>query len=174
MTTPINFFRTINKLIFSITGATLLLSVSMSAHAGSTNTSFNSTASVNASCQSLSATNLAFGTYDPTSSSDKTATSTISVACTTGTVPSIAFSAGTTTGASTSQRLLANGSDTMNYNIYTSNAYTQVLDATHTLSVTGTGLGNSVSATAYGKIPKNQLDVVTGSYSDSITVTVTY
>lgn len=157
-----------------ITGATLLAGISFNSYAGSTNASFNSTANVNASCQSLSATNLEFGTYDPTSASDNTTTSTISVACTTGTVPSIAFSAGTTTGASTTQRLLANGSNTMNYNIYTSNAYSQVLDATHTLSVTGTGLGSSVSATAYGKIPKNQLDVVTGSYSDSITVTVTY
>lgn len=158
----------------AVTALALLAGASLNAYAGTATSSFNSTASVDASCQSLSATNLAFGTYDPTSASDKTATSTISVACTTGTVPSIAFSAGTTTGASTEQRLLANGSNTMNYNIYTSNAYTQVLDSTHKLSVTGTGLGNSVTATAYGKIPKNQLDVVTGSYSDSITVTVTY
>lgn len=158
----------------AITALALLAGASLNAHAGSTNASFNSSASVNASCQSLSATNLEFGTYDPTSGSDKTATSTISVACTTGTAPTISFSAGTTSGASTTQRLLTNGTHTLNYNIYTSNAYSQVLDSTHTLSVTGTGLGSSVSATAYGSITKNQMNVSTGNYTDTITVTVTY
>jgi spore coat protein U-like protein len=157
-----------------LTGVFLLAGASLNAHAGTTNNNFQASASVNASCQSLSATNLSFGTYDPTSATDITATSTVSVACTTGTVPSIAFNAGTTTGASTAQRLLANASNTMNYNIYTNNTYAQVLDASHTLSITGTGLGNSVSTTAYGKIPKNQLNVVTGSFTDTITVTVTY
>ena len=167
-------FSASQKKLTRLASAFILLTASISAHAGSTNNNFQASASVNASCQSLTATNLAFGTYDPTSASDATASSTVSVACTTGTTATIAFNAGSTTGASTAQRLLANSSNTMNYNIYTSNTYSQVLDATHTLSATGTGLGNTVSVTAYGKIPKNQLNVVTGSFTDSITVTVTY
>jgi spore coat protein U-like protein len=165
-----------HRKVVMIAGLVMMAGLSMQATAGTVTTSFSSTASVNALCQTLSASTMAFGNYDPTSGSDTTATTTVSVACTTGTVPSITFSAGTTSGATTAQRLLANGASTMQYNIYTSNTYTQVMDGSTNgkLTVTGTGLGTTVNATAYGKIPKNQLNVVTGNYSDSITVTVTY
>ncbi len=152
----------------------LLLGAITQAKAGTTSTSFTSSATVNALCKTLTASDLAFGTYDPTSVSDTTATTTVGVTCTNGTVASIEFSAGTTSGATAAQRKMASSGHTLNYNLYTSNGYTQVLDATHKLQATGNGLGTSVSVTAYGMIPKGQLDTFTGAFSDSITVTVTY
>lgn len=168
------FYRTTAVRILSITSVMMTLAAPMNADAGSASGSMGASATVNALCQTVSASTLAFGTYDPTSNSDNTSSTTISVSCTNGTSPTIAFNAGSTSGATTAQRLLTNGTSTLNYNVYTSNDYLQQLDATHTLSVTGTGLSNTVTVTAYGKIPKNQMNVTTGSYSDTITVTVSY
>jgi len=168
------FHRLTIKQILSVSGVMLSFAVPMNADAGSTNGSMGASATVNALCQTVSASTLAFGTYDPTSNSHNTSSTTISVSCTNGTSPTISFNAGSTNGATTAQRLLTNGTSTLNYNIYDSSSYLQELDATHTLSVTGTGLSNTVNVTAYGKIPKNQMDMTTGTYTDTVTVTVSY
>ena len=64
--------------------AALLLAVAHPVQAATTTTTFNVTATVLNSC-SVTATDLAFGTYDPASVTDKQGASTITVTCTLGT-----------------------------------------------------------------------------------------
>jgi spore coat protein U-like protein len=119
---------------------------------------------------------LNFGTYDPTSGTTLTGSSTVNVYCTSGTPYTAALNVGSGGGSFTT-RTIASGSDTLNYNLYRDAARTQIWgDGTgSTFTVTGTGAGvltaNPISV--YGAIPTGQ-DKPPGSYTSTITVTVTY
>ncbi len=135
---------------------------------------------------SVSTTGITFGVYDPASATDKTNNSgTVTITCsttvrTTGTTATITLSTGSS-GGTFAQRLMKNGTNSMNYNVYKDSAYTQVwgdgTGSTFTNSWVGASDNGStvaVSFTLYGKIPALQYNVVPGSYTDSLTVTVTY
>jgi spore coat protein U-like protein len=134
---------------------------------------FQVTATVAGTC-SLSTNPLAFGTYTPSSASLAGST-TIAATCTNSTPYTLSFNAGATSGGTISQRLMANGSATLKYNLYTSAADTTVLgDGTSSSStITGTGTGSAQTSTIYGLIPTGQY-VSIGSYSDTITATISY
>lgn len=138
-------------------------------------TQFQVTATVNDSC-SVVATDLAFGVYDP-SAADNDKTSTVTVTCTKTTPYDIGLNAGVNGGGTvtTRQMLDAVSSDKINYSLF-SNAGRTVnwgetvsTDTVHVASATGA----SEPHTVYGKIATGQY-VTAGSYSDTITVTVTY
>ncbi|KIQ36195.1 hypothetical protein RT97_01875 [Variovorax paradoxus] len=127
---------------------------------------------------------LAFGNYDPASLTPKDNTTTITVV---GTVTglgilvtlsySIGLSAGTG-GSIANRQLTGPGSTPLGYNLYTTNARTAVWGAatvTDSYSALASVGGTSVSRnyTVYGRIPVGQY-VAPGSYSNTITVTVTY
>ncbi|MDQ0040197.1 Csu type fimbrial protein [Variovorax boronicumulans] len=127
---------------------------------------------------------LAFGNYDPSSLTPKDNTTAINVV---GTVTglgilvtlsySIGLSAGTG-GSIANRQLTGPGSTPLLYNLYTTNARTAVWGAgtvTDSYSALASVGGNSVprSYTVYGRIPIGQY-VAPGSYSNTITVTVTY
>jgi spore coat protein U-like protein len=160
--------------------AVLLAAAAGSAGAATTTSTFTVTATVLKYC-SVSATNLAFGNYTP-STGALTNTSTVTYACTNGTaITSITLNVGTTTGATMAQRLMTNGTSTLQYNLYTSNAYSSIWgDGTGgsvtQAGTTGSGLANTSTLTVYGKLPDSTANqaVTTGSYSDTITVTVNY
>ena len=135
---------------------------------------------------SVATTGITFGVYDPTIATDKTNNSgTVTITCattqrTTGTTATITLSA-SSSGGTFAQRLMKNGTNSMNYNVYKDSAYTQVwgdgTGSTFTNSWVGAyDNGNTISVpfTLYGSIPALQYNVVPGSYSDSLTVTVTY
>lgn len=126
------------------------------------------TATVVASC-SISAAALAFGNY---TSAAVDAVATISVTCSTGTTYDIELDAGTASGATTATRAMQNGSNTLSYNIYSNSGRSTVWGLT-TDKVSGTGTGSAQSLSAYGRIPAGQ-SVAAGSYSDTITATITY
>ncbi len=144
------------------------------ANASTVTTTFNVTASVSDAC-STSATDLAFGSYEPLSSSANDSTNTITVRCTLGTSYQIGLNQGTY-GSSVTARKMQRTSETelLNYALYRDVARTlnwgETLD-TDTVSAVGTGV--SVNHTVYGRIAAEQ-NVPTGSYTDLITVTVTY
>lgn len=153
-----------------------------SAAAGTASTTFTVTTIVNKNCL-VTATALNFGTYVPTGGTLR-ASSTINVNCTKGTPFTVALNAGTTSGTTLAQRLLQNtttgDTDTLQYNLYTSGSYGLIWgDGSGTSqTVAGTGLGvlTSVPETVYGQlpdIPANQ-NVSAGTYTDTITVTVTF
>lgn len=151
--------------------AGLMLFGSGAASAASAQTTFNVTALVVDSC-AVSATDLAFGTYSPTSITDKTGTSTISVTCSLGTLYTIGLNNGT--HASGSTRRMAAGLVMLTYQLYRNVGATLVFgSAADTLGVAGVGTGVAIPTVVYGVIPNSQ-NVNAGSYSDVITVTIDY
>lgn len=136
-------------------------------------TTFGVSATVINQC-TTSATSLAFGNYDPTSNTDTTTTNTITVTCTLNDSYTIALNGGTTSGGTITQRKMITGSDTLNYNIYQNSGHTTLWgDGTTGSTVSGTGSGSAQNITAYGIIPKLQV-IPSGSYTDTITVTVNF
>ena len=100
--------------------------------------------------------------------------------CTKSTGYTVALNGGTTTGGTVAQRLMANGANTLQYNLYTTNTYTTIFgDGTGT-SVTQAGTGSGVNTantlTVYGQLPDSATNqaAVPGSYTDTVQVTVTY
>jgi spore coat protein U-like protein len=141
--------------------------------AATTTTTFAVSATVLTTCEVV-ATPLVFGNYNPTDVSDLDAANTATVTCTTGTAYNVGLDAGTGSGATVSSRKMTSGTDLLNYTLYQDAARTTVWGET-----IGT---NTVSATAgvlptvhniYGKVVNGQ-NVPTGSYADTITVTVTF
>jgi spore coat protein U-like protein len=147
-------------------------------HAATATTTFPVTATVLATCN-VSAGALAFGNYTP-GTGPVTSSSTLQVRCTRGTPYTVALNAGTTTGGTLAQRLMAPAATPLQYNLFTTNAYTTVwgdgTGGTATQAGTGAGLGTATSFTVFGRLPDSATnqDVATGSFSDTITVTVTY
>lgn len=158
--------------------AALAATLTGAAHAATATTSFAVTATVQSTC-SATATTLAFGGYTP-GAGTLTNTSTISVKCTKTTPYTVALNAGSTTGGTLTQRLMASGTNRLQYNLYSSTAYTTILgDGTSTTLLSpgvGAGLATGNALTVYGQLPDNATNqvAVPGSYSDTITVTVTY
>ncbi|HEY2187879.1 MAG TPA: spore coat U domain-containing protein [Caldimonas sp.] len=145
--------------------------------AATTTTTFQVTANVAAQC-TVSALDLGFGAVDPLGGNVDQTTS-VSVRCTKNTTYTVGLNAGTTAGATLAQRLMANGLDTMNYNLYTDAARTTIWGnsaaAPTWVSGTGAGMGTPQTLTVYGRVPSGQTSLAAGNYSEpTITVTVTY
>lgn len=132
---------------------------------------FSVTATIVKGC-STSATNLAFGNYTGVVN---TSTSTVSVNCTSGTGYTVGLSTGLTTGASVTNRSMTGpGSALLHYGLYTNSGRTINWGNTSgTNWVAGTGNGSAQPLTVYGQIPAGQY-ATPGSYTDTITVSVTY
>jgi spore coat protein U-like protein len=125
----------------------------------------------------VSATSVAFGSFNTLTGSTVDSTGTITVTCNKAIPYTIGLSPG---GSGTySPRSMTNGGNQLAYNLYSDAGYSQVWG-------NGTGGSSRVSDsipsrqdfrdhTVYGRIPlSTQRSAVAGSYSDSITVTVTY
>jgi spore coat protein U-like protein len=129
------------------------------------------TANVVDSC-TISASALSFGAYSGTA---LPAQATLTVTCTDLGTYTVGLNGGTTTGGTDQARKLAGpGGNTLNYNLYTTSALTTIwgnTSANHWQS--GTGTGSAQTLTVYGNITAGQTLHV-GSYTDSVTATITY
>lgn len=137
-------------------------------------TTMNVSATVVEACI-ITATNLAFGNYDPTALGTTDATSSINVICTPGTSFTVGLNAGTTSGATVTSRQMASGSDRLGYGLYQDTARSVNwgnTPGTDTPAAATAGLTPSV-LTVYGRVPAQQSAAV-GSYSDTVTITVSY
>jgi len=146
--------------------------------ATTTTTTFNITATVNAAC-SVTASNLAFNIYNPILAAALNASTTINVTCTNGSTYNIGLDSGSGTGATVANRLmtrLSGGTDTIAYSLYQNAGLTTVWGPTiGTNTYSGTGTGTSQPITVYGTIfAANATSIPPASYSDTVTVTVTY
>jgi spore coat protein U-like protein len=131
---------------------------------------FSVTATIVKDC-TVSATTLAFGNY---TGAVKTATSTVSVTCTNGTTYTVGLSAGGASGATVTTRQMQNGTALLNYGLFSNSTHTTNWGNTSATNwQSGTGTGSVKAFTVYGQIPAAQY-VKPGSYSDLITVYVTY
>jgi spore coat protein U-like protein len=121
---------------------------------------------------SVSTSGLNFGTYNVFSSLNDDITATITVNCTKNKSYSISLSSGSGTFGS---RTLTGTGGVLAYNLF--------LDSTHltiwgdgssgTGTFSGMGTGANIGTPVYGRIPARQ-NVRVGTYSDVITVTVTF
>lgn len=142
--------------------------------AATATTTFQVTATVLSVC-TVSATNLAFGNYDASSGTPNDASSTVTTTCSNTTAYTVALNAGTGSGATVALRKMTNGANTLNYSMYTTAGRTTVWgDGTlSTVTQAGTGNGSGQALTVYGRVPTSQY-VTAGSYTDTVTATVTY
>jgi spore coat protein U-like protein len=150
-----------------------LLSGGQAVQAATDTTTFQVTATVTESCN-VTATDLVFGNYDP-SVADNEKTSTITVTCTKGTDYDIGLNEGTASGATVTTRKMVGTVDSLNYSLFSDTNRTVNWGntvGTDTVAV-GSATGAAENHTVYGRIPTGQY-VTAGSYSDTITVTVTY
>ena len=130
-------------------------------------------ASVLSSC-GVTALPLAFGTYNPAQVTNTTAQTTVAVTCTNGTPYNVGLSVGGGTGATVATRKMTSGANLMNYSLYSDNGYSTVWGPTiGTNTITGTGSGLVQTLNVYGSITALQ-STPAGTYTDSITVSLTY
>jgi spore coat protein U-like protein len=101
-------------------------------------------------------------------------TSTLQVQCTNTTPYNIGLDAGTGSGATVAARKMSNGGATLIYSLYCDSARTVLWGNTvGTDTVAGIGTGASQSYNVYGRVPA-QTTPVAATYTDTVTVTVTY
>lgn len=130
-------------------------------------------ATVVSSC-TISTTSMAFGTYN---SAVLNGTATVSATCSNTTPYNVGLNAGTANGATvTTRAMFVSGTPAvvLNYGLYSNSSRTTNWGMTvNTDTVAGTGNGSAQSITIYGQIPAGQL-VAPGTYTDTITATITY
>jgi len=152
-----------------------LIAATTGAFASTVTTSFQVQANVNAQC-SVTAVNLTFPAVDPLSSQTDGAT-TVSVKCTKNSPYTVGLNAGTTAGSTIAQRLMANGADLMDYNLYTDAGRSSIWgnSAGSWVSGTGAGMGTAQVLNVYGRVAAGQTNLAVGTFTEpTITVTVTY
>jgi spore coat protein U-like protein len=156
---------------FKIATGALLAVIATPAMSATTTTTFGVTATVQATCQ-ISATPLAFGTYAGTQIDT---TSTITATCTNTTTYTVGLNAGLGIGALTNNRLMTGPAAAVL-------VYSSFRDAGRTLNwgvvpavdtLAGTGNGGAQTITVYGRLGAGQF-VAPGSYSDTLTATITF
>jgi spore coat protein U-like protein len=139
--------------------------------AATAGTTFNVTANVVAAC-TVSASNVAFGSYTAV---QLDGSGSISVNCTNQSPYTVELDVGGGSGATMANRKMNGPSNhTLTYSLYQDSSRTTVWGSVAgTQAVAGTGSGTAQALTVYGRIPASQTPVA-GSYTDTITVTVTY
>ena len=143
------------------------------------------TATVTATCNLVATPTIAFGTITGigTVAADVTAQGTITVICSTGASYTIYIGDGANRVAPGSgNRQMANGAGRLPYQLYKTNAYAAIWDATGGTSTTGgsggvngTGTSANQNLTVYGRIAAGTaIPAVLGNYTDTVLITVTY
>jgi spore coat protein U-like protein len=168
--------------MYRILTATLAAGVMVAgvAPAASTTTTTNIavSATVQATC-SATATALGFGTYTPGAGA-LASNSTISIKCTKSTPYTVSLNGGSTTGGTVAQRLMANGTNTLQYNLYTTAGFATIFgdgtNGSQTSTGTGAGVGTANAVTVFGQLLDSTTNqaAVPGAYTDTVLVTVTY
>ena len=165
----------LNAVKFALPAAVLgflaLGPASIPAGATTQTATFLVTATVAATC-TISTTPLAFGSYTGAISQVNT---TVTVTCTNTTPYNLGLNAGLATGATVTTRSMTGpASALLSYQLFRDAGHTLnwgVTIGTDTVPLTGNGAAQV--ETGYGQIPAGQF-VAPGSYSDTITATVTY
>jgi spore coat protein U-like protein len=142
--------------------------------AGSDADSFEVTATMLASCE-VSASDLAFGNYDPVTASHLDADTSLSVTCTNGTPYHVGLSLGDGAGASMAERRMTKSGDTetLSYVLYQDDQRSVLWGTTGADRLSGTGDGTPNTIDVYGRVPMQQ-SAPAGTYDDTIVVTVSW
>jgi spore coat protein U-like protein len=147
-----------------------LISTSAVAQANPATTTFGVSATVLKDC-TVSATSMTFGNYTGAVNS---AQSAVTVTCTNSTTYTVGLGTGLATGATVTTRQMQNGAALLSYGLFSNATWTTNWGNTLATNwVSGTGNGAGLAINVYGQIPAGQY-VTPGSYTDNISVTVTY
>lgn len=160
---------------FFAVGAVTAALVAAPAYAGTSTTQMPVTATVVDAC-TVAASPMAFGVLPVLGAAPIDTTATVSLSCTVGTSYSVAMDFGTHAAGGT-QRFLQNGADATQqipYEVYSDAGRTALWNNAAGNTVSGVATTGTGSHTAYGRIPASASAVTAGSYSDSVTVTVTF
>jgi spore coat protein U-like protein len=136
------------------------------------------TANADPTC-TVSASGVAFGNYNPLANANSDSTGSVSVTCTGSATATYTIAASAGTGTYLARKLVS-GSQLLSYNVYIDNTRTTIWgdgsSGTSLISgnITATSGGTTQPSTVYGRIPSGQQTASVGSYSDILTVTVTY
>ena len=160
---------------FGATGisvASTFILIAGSAVASTSTSTFNVTATSQATCSISSNTPLAFGNYI---GSPVSAATTVMVTCTNTTPFNVGLNAGSASGATVGHRMLTGpGSVTLNYGLYQDVGHTANWGETiGTDTLAGIGNGSSQTLTVYGYMPTGPTPNP-GAYSATIPATITY
>ena len=168
-----------NKLFRLSTGIRLLLCsglcvASIAAYSATATTTFTVSLEIVDSC-TISATNMDFGSHSDITAVPPT-TSTITVKCNPGTAYTVGLDAGNVGGSTLAARLMNNGVDNITFNLFTEAAHTNIWgdSATTPTWVSGTGNGGNQTLTVYGDVPTSATPLSSGTYTTTITATITY
>jgi spore coat protein U-like protein len=127
----------------------------------------------------VSASGVAFGSYNPLANANSDSTGSVNVTCTGSTTATYTIAASAGTGTYLARKLVS-GSQLLSYNVYIDNTRTTIWgdgsSGTSVISgsITATSGGATQPSTIYGRIPSGQQTASVGSYTDTLTVTVTY
>ena len=169
----IEYSRKRRPLVTGILVAACLLQSAELSLAATTQTTFTVTVTLTATCTINSASALNFGNQGILAA-NVDQTSTIQVTCSNTTPYNIGLDAGTGSGATVAARKMTNGGNTVTYSLYTDAGRSTVWGNTvGTDTVSATGNGSAQSHTVYGRVPP-QATPAAATYTDTITVTVTY
>ena len=138
------------------------------AYAASTTTTFDVTASVAASCTVSAGGALTFGAY---TGAQIDQTTTVSITCTNTTPYTVGLNDGI--NSLVTQRRMTDGTNFLNYELYSDSGRTTRWGNASGSWVSDNGSGSAQSKTVYGRLAGSQALFI-GSYTDTITVTVTY
>jgi spore coat protein U-like protein len=116
---------------------------------------------------------LAFGAYNPTSTSDVRTQGTVTISCSHGN-PQVRISIGPGRSGTVAQRELqraGGGTTPLRYNLYTDASLTTIWGEG---SAGVSTRAKSPPPVVYGRVPAQQIGLEAGSYSDTLVVTVEY
>lgn len=124
-------------------------------------------------CYLSTATDMNFGSVaDLAGNRDQT--STISLQCPPNTSYKVALDYGKNSGGTTSRRMLGPGNRTLDYELYRDSGHTQPWGNTPSVDIHDGVAGSTVhTLTVYGRVPAQPV-TSPGTYSDTITVTLTF
>jgi len=158
------------KLIKVAAGLCAAAGIASAASAGSATANLGVSASIAATC-TISTSAVAFGVY---SGSLVDATGTVTANCINGTAWTIGLGTGTGSGATTSNRKMTSGANTLGYALYSDAGRTQNWGNTIGAdTLAGIGTGASDSHIVYGRIAAGTVPAP-GNYSDTVLATINF
>ncbi|MCZ8184737.1 MAG: spore coat U domain-containing protein [Beijerinckiaceae bacterium] len=161
------------RLKSALLAAGLGLAIVPATYAATATGTLNLSITIQASCTVVSATAINFGSM-ATIAANVDQTSTLTVNCSSTTPYNVGLGVGGGSGATVATRKMTSGSDVVNYTLYRDASRTQVWGETiGTDTVTGTGTGANQTLTIYARVPAQTVPPP-GTYTDAVTVTVTY
>jgi spore coat protein U-like protein len=144
------------------------------AGAGTVTDTFDVTLTIQAGCEVSAPNNLDFGTVTFLDTA-RTTTADFSVRCTSGTNGTISLNGGIGSSGSVATRTMESGANSVNYSLYMTADYATIWgDGTSgTSTYPHSGTGSTTTLPIYGRVP-SQTTPTAATYSDTITITVTY